>query len=71
MALRHEPRCLRPALDMENLQGLADALVDGVRGNPELDRDFLGRQMLIDEQQTVELSLGQSCDWVVTRRLEI
>ena len=42
MLLRHQPSGLRSAIDAEDLEGEADALVDGVRGNAELDRDFLG-----------------------------
>jgi hypothetical protein len=29
--LRHDPRRLRPALDSERVQGLANPLIDGVR----------------------------------------
>ena len=39
----------RAALDAEDLQRLADALVDGVRRNAELGRDFLRDEMLVDE----------------------
>jgi hypothetical protein len=46
---RGDARGLRPALDAEVVEGLADSLVDGVRGNAELDRDLFRRQVLIDE----------------------
>jgi hypothetical protein len=42
--LRHEARGMGPAQDSERLQGLPDALVDGMRRDSELDRDFLGRK---------------------------
>jgi hypothetical protein len=58
--LRDHPRGLRAPLDAENPERLADALIDGVRRNPELDRDFLGAQMLVDEAQAVELTGRQS-----------
>jgi hypothetical protein len=51
---------LRTTADAERLQGLANALIDGVRRDSELDRNFLGRQMLIDEPEAVELPLRQS-----------
>ena len=54
-----QPRRLRPSLDAEDLEGLADALVDGMRGNAELDGDFLGRQMLVDQLQAFELPRRQ------------
>jgi hypothetical protein len=41
---------------------LADALIDGVRRNSELARDFLGRKMLVDKTETVQLSGGQPTD---------
>ena len=58
-ALRHEAGSLGAALDPENLEGLADALVDRVRGDFELGRDLFGRKMLVDEAQTVELAGSQ------------
>ena len=47
--LRHQARGLRPALDAQRLEGEADALIDGVGGDAELDRDLLGREVLVDE----------------------
>ena len=35
------------------LKRAADALVDRMRGNPQLDRDLLGGKVLIDEQEGV------------------
>jgi hypothetical protein len=53
---------LRTPLDLENMQCAADPLVDSMRRNVELDRDFLGRKMLVDESQAVELSWRQPRD---------
>jgi hypothetical protein len=39
--LRDEAGRLGAALDAERLQGVADALVDGMGRNPELDGDLL------------------------------
>ena len=60
--LRDHARRLRTAFDAKHLQGPANALVDRVRGNAELDRDLLGRKMLIDEQQAVELAAAELGD---------
>jgi hypothetical protein len=57
--LRHQARRLSPAVDAQDLQCATDALVDGMWRNIELDRDFLGRQMLVDEAQAVELAGAQ------------
>jgi hypothetical protein len=57
-----DPRRLGAALDAEDRERLADALVDGVRRDMELGGDFLGREMLVDEQQAVELPRAQPCD---------
>jgi hypothetical protein len=40
---------LRTAFDAKYLQGSADALVDGMGRDPELEGDFLGRPMLVDQ----------------------
>jgi hypothetical protein len=50
---------LGPALDSQDLERASDSLVDGMRGNVELRRDFLGRQMLVDEPQAIELARAQ------------
>jgi hypothetical protein len=57
--LGHDARRLGAALDAEDLEGLADALVDGVRRNVQLGGDFLGREMLVHEAQAVELTRRQ------------
>ena len=53
---------LRPALNPKGLKGAPDALVDGVRRDTELNGDFLGGKVLIDQQQTVQLATRESCD---------
>jgi hypothetical protein len=35
------PRCLAALLDAQNMERLAHALIDGVRRNAQLERDFL------------------------------
>jgi hypothetical protein len=50
---------LGPALNSQDMERAADALIDSVRGNVELRRDFLGRQVLIDEPQAIELTGAQ------------
>jgi hypothetical protein len=49
-------------LDPEDLKSLTNALVDRMRRNVELGRYFLGIQMLVYEEQTVELARAQSGD---------
>ncbi|MDQ3245681.1 MAG: hypothetical protein M3Q52_02070 [Pseudomonadota bacterium] len=39
--LSNEPSGLGAPLNAERVQGAANALIDGVRRDPELDRDFL------------------------------
>ena len=46
---------LGPAFDPQDVERAADALVDGVGRDVELGRDFLGRQMLRDQPQAIEL----------------
>jgi hypothetical protein len=53
---------LGAAFDAEDMERAADALVDRMRRDVELGRDFLGRQMLVDEPQTIELAGAQPCD---------
>jgi hypothetical protein len=53
---RNEASGLGAALDPQNMERAADALVDRMRGDIELGGDFLGRQMLIDEAQAIELT---------------
>jgi hypothetical protein len=53
---------LRPPLHTQDLERAPDALVDGVGRNAQLGGDFLGRQMLIDQAQAIELARGQAGD---------
>ena len=57
--LRYQAGRLRPPLDLQDLQRTSNALVDGVRGYIQLERDFFGRQMLVDQTQAVELTRAQ------------
>ncbi|HEX6661668.1 MAG TPA: hypothetical protein VF067_07355 [Sphingomicrobium sp.] len=57
--LGDDARSLAATLDSEGMESAPNALVDGVRRDVELGRDLLRRQMLIDEEQTVELSRAQ------------
>jgi len=50
---------LAAAFDAEDVDRAADALVDGVRGDVELSRDFLGRQVLVNQPQAIELAHAQ------------
>jgi hypothetical protein len=54
--LSDDPRCLSPSLNTERRKRLPDALVDSMRRDLELCRDFLRRQMPIDEEQAIELA---------------
>jgi hypothetical protein len=54
--LRDKPSRLRPPLDPEDVQRLANPLVDGVRRDIEFARNFLRREMLVDETQAIELT---------------
>jgi hypothetical protein len=56
MHLGDQPGGLRAPVDTKNVQGAANPLVHGVRRNAKLDRDFLGGEMLVDEQQGIELA---------------
>ena len=57
-----DPRRLGAPRDTEDLERLADALVDGVRGDSKLAGDFLRREVLVDEEQAIELALAQPGD---------
>jgi hypothetical protein len=57
--LRDETRGLAPPRNVQDVQGLADPLVHRVRRDSEFDRDFLGRQMLGDQLETLELAAIQ------------
>jgi len=60
--LGDDARGLAPAFDAQDPQSLADPLVDGMRRNLELDGNLFRVEVLIDEQEAVELALGQFCD---------
>ena len=49
-------------LDAEDVERLADALIDGVRRDQQAGGDFLGRQMLENQPETFQLSRGQAGD---------
>jgi hypothetical protein len=53
---------MRPSLDAEDLQGQANALVDGMRRDLQLGRDFLRVEVLVDEEKAVQLAGAQSGD---------
>ena len=52
---RHGLRRSTPSM----CRAIADALIDSVRRNIELGRDFFGREMLVDEQQAIELTRAE------------
>ena len=60
--LSDEPGGLGAAFDTKGLQRVADTLVDGMRRNVEFDRNFLRREVLVDEPQAIELTGGQASD---------
>ena len=54
--LRHQAGGLGSPLDAEDVERAADALVDRVRRDGELDGDLFGRMMGIDQPQAIELA---------------
>jgi hypothetical protein len=66
---RDQPRRLGAPLDAKDLESLANSLVDGVRRNVQFGRDFLRRQMLVDELQAIELAARQPRDALRNRSL--
>jgi hypothetical protein len=56
LVLGHDASRLGAPLDAEDLKRLSDALVDRVRRDAELGRDFLRAQVLVDEAQAIELA---------------
>jgi hypothetical protein len=58
----NDSRRLRPPFDPKDRECLADPLVDGVRRDVELRRDFLRRQELVDEPQAIQLRRSQASD---------
>ena len=55
---RHDPRRFTASLDAQRMNGLTNPLVDSVRRNAKAERDFLRRQMLVDQGEALALSLG-------------
>nr|WP_230558814.1 hypothetical protein [Sphingomonas segetis] len=62
LVLRNHPRRLRTALDTEDCERLAHALVDGVRRDAELGGDLLRIQMPVDEAKAIELAVAELRD---------
>jgi hypothetical protein len=60
--VRNNPSGLLAPAHSKNVECLADPLIHGMRRDFELGRDFLGRQMLVDQPQAVELPRAQACD---------
>jgi hypothetical protein len=60
--VRNDASRLLPAAHSQDVERLADALIHRVRGDVELGRDFLRRQMLVDQPQAVELPGTQARD---------
>jgi hypothetical protein len=54
--LRHQARRLRTTFNAKDLQRLADPLIDRMRRDSKLDRDFFGGKMSIDQTQAIELA---------------
>jgi hypothetical protein len=67
--LGDQARRLAPALDSEDLECPADPLIDGMRGDSELDRNFLGGQVLVDKQQAIQLPLAEPADSGLKRQI--
>ena len=64
-------RGLRTTLDAEDMEGAADALVDRMRRNAELDGDLFRGKVLIDEQEGIQLSGTQPRDKVGDGRIRL
>jgi hypothetical protein len=60
--LHNHARGLGAALDAEDVERAAYPLIDRMRGDAELDGNLLRREMLVDEQQGIELSLTEPRD---------
>ena len=60
--LRNDAGGMRAPFDAERLQGETNALIDSMRRDVELGRDFFRIEMLVDEQKAVELALRELCD---------
>ncbi len=66
---RNDPRGMFALRYAQNLQRLSDALVDSVWGNSQLCSNFLGRMVLVNHQQAVELPLGQFRNRIIGIRI--
>jgi len=60
--LRDDASSLATALNAEDVERAANALIDSVWRDIELRRNFLGRQVLIDQPQAIELAVAQPRD---------
>jgi hypothetical protein len=60
--LRDHARGLGAALDSKDVQRAANALIDRVRRDVQLGSDFLGRQVLVDQAQAIELARAKAGD---------
>ena len=54
-----EACCVGPTFNPQGLERDSNALIDGVRRDVELGRNFLGGEMLVHQQKTVELPASQ------------
>src|SRR3954452_19654006 len=57
--LSDDPGCLRTAFHTERRKRLTNSLVYRVRRDVQLGRYFLGRKMLVDQEQAIELAGGK------------
>src|SRR5687768_5657164 len=69
--LGDEARGLGPALDSEDMERAADALVDGMRRDVELGRNLFRGQMLVDQPQAIELAGAQPRDAARHQRIDL
>jgi hypothetical protein len=54
--LCNHPSGMRPPLDAQDLERAANPLIDGVGGDSQLACNLLGREMLVDQAKTIELT---------------
>jgi hypothetical protein len=64
-------RGLRTALDAKDMERSADALVDRMRRNAELDGDLFRGKMLVDEQEGIQLPRAQPRDAIGDGRIRL
>lgn len=57
--LRHQARGLGSAVDAQDMQRSSNSLIDCVWRNVQLDGDFLGRKVQVDQAQAIELAGAQ------------